>query len=126
MIPSGQEAALERCFELMRTRRLPVYLAVFKRFGAAFGGPLSFPLEGWTLAVDLPAAAPGLRAALDELDEVVAGCGGRVYLTKDVRLRRETMAAMYPELDRFDAQRARVDPDGVLRSDLVAAVCGLV
>ena len=118
MIPSGQEAALERCFELMRRRRLPVYLAVFKRFGPAFGGPLSFPLEGWTLAADLPAAAPGLHAALDELDEIVAGCGGRVYLTKDARLRREVMSAMYPELDRFDAQRSRVDPEGILRSDL--------
>jgi decaprenylphospho-beta-D-ribofuranose 2-oxidase len=118
VIPSGQEAALQRCFELMRTRRLPVYLAVFKRFGAAFGGPLSFPLEGWTLAADLPAGAPGLLATLDELDEVVAGCGGRVYLTKDARLRRETMTAMYPELDRFHAQRSKVDPDGVLRSDL--------
>ena len=118
VIPCGQETALERCFELMRTRRLPVYLAVFKRFGPAFGGPLSFPLEGWTLAVDLPAGAPGLRAALDELDEVVAGCGGRVYLTKDARLRRETMSAMYPELGRFATQRARVDPNGMLRSDL--------
>ncbi len=118
VIPSGQEAALERCFELMRTRRLPVYLAVFKRFGAAFGGPLSFPLEGWTLAADLPAGAAGLRAALDELDEVVAGSGGRVYLTKDARLRREMMHVMYPELDRFQAQRARVDPEGILRSDL--------
>ena len=118
VIPAGQEAALERCFELIRTRRLPVYLAVFKRFGAAFGGPLSFPLEGWTLAIDLPAAAPGLCAALNELDEVVAGCGGRVYLTKDVRLRREAIDAMYPELDRFQAQKARVDPEGILRSDL--------
>lgn len=118
VVPAGEERALERCFAIMRTRRLPVYLAVFKRFGAAFGGPLSFPLEGWTLAADLPAGAPGLRAALDELDEVVAGCGGRVYLTKDIRLRREHMAAMYPELDRFHAQRAQVDPGGVLRSDL--------
>jgi decaprenylphospho-beta-D-ribofuranose 2-oxidase len=118
VVPSGQEHALERCFELIRTRRLPVYLAVFKRFGPAFGGPLSFPLEGWTLAADLPAAAPGLRAALDELDEVLAGCGGRVYLTKDARLRAETMHAMYPDLDRFHAQRSKVDPEGVLRSDL--------
>ncbi len=118
VIPSGQEHALERCFELIRTRRLPVYLAVFKRFGPGFGGPLSFPLEGWTLAADLPAAAPGLRAALDELDEVVAGCGGRVYLTKDARLRPESMTAMYPQLDRFHALRARVDPAGILRSDL--------
>jgi len=118
VIPTGQERALERCFQLMRARRLPVYLAVFKRFGPAFGGPLSFPLEGWTLAIDLPAAAPGLRAALDELDELIAGCGGRVYLTKDIRLRREALTAMYPQLDRFHSQRARVDPEGILRSDL--------
>jgi decaprenylphospho-beta-D-ribofuranose 2-oxidase len=118
VVPSGQEAALVRCFELMRSRRLPVYLAVFKRFGAWFGGPLSFPVEGWTLAVDVPAGAPGLASALDELDEVVAGCGGRVYLAKDVRLRREVLLSMYPQVDRFHAQRARVDPAGVLRSDL--------
>ncbi len=126
VIPVGQETALERCFELISTRRLPVYLAVFKRFGAAFGGPLSFPVEGWTLAVDLPAAAPGLHAALDELDELVAGCGGRVYLSKDVRLRRECLEAMYPQLERFQAQRRRVDPDGVLRSDLARrlGLCG--
>jgi decaprenylphospho-beta-D-ribofuranose 2-oxidase len=118
VVPSGREAELVRCVRLLRLRRLPVYLAVLKRLGPEFGGPLSFPLEGWTLAADMPAAAPGLMAALDELDEVVAGCGGRVYLTKDARLRRETMAAMYPELDRFRAQRAPVDPGGVLRSDL--------
>jgi len=118
VVPSGQETTLVRCFELMRSRRLPVYLAVFKRFGAEFGGPLSFPLRGWTLAVDVPAAAPGLRSALDELDEVVAGCGGRVYLSKDARLRREALEAMYPQLDGFNALRDRVDPGGVLRSDL--------
>jgi len=117
-IPTGQEHALERCFALIRSRRLPVYLAVFKRFGAFFGGPLSFPIAGWTLAIDMPAAAPGLRPALDELDELVAGCGGRVYLTKDARLQRHTLPAMYPQLDLFHAQRAKVDPDGVLRSDL--------
>ncbi len=118
VLPSGAEDALERCFALIRTRRVPVYLAVFKRFGAASGGPLSFPLEGWTLALDIPAPAPGLRTTLDELDELVAGAGGRVYLSKDARLRRETMGAMYPQLERFHAQRARVDPEGVLRSDL--------
>jgi decaprenylphospho-beta-D-ribofuranose 2-oxidase len=118
VLPSGAEDALERCFALIRARRVPVYLAVFKRFGAASGGPLSFPLEGWTLALDIPAPAPGLRAALDALDELVAGAGGRVYLSKDARLRREAMGAMYPQLERFHAQRARVDPEGVLRSDL--------
>jgi decaprenylphospho-beta-D-ribofuranose 2-oxidase len=118
VIPSGRERELEACFELIRGRRLPVYLAVFKRFGPEFGGPLSFPLAGWTLAIDMPAAAPGLRRALDDLDELVVAAGGRVYLTKDVRLRRDVLPAMYPQLARFRAQRTRVDPDGLLRSDL--------
>ncbi|HSZ14731.1 MAG TPA: FAD-binding oxidoreductase [Solirubrobacteraceae bacterium] len=126
VIPRGAEDALVRCFELIRERRLPVYLAVFKRMGAASGGPLSFPLEGWTLAVDIPAAAPGLRAALEALDQLVAGAGGRVYLSKDARLGRDALAAMYPQLDRFHAQRARVDPQRVLRSDLAQrlGLCG--
>jgi decaprenylphospho-beta-D-ribofuranose 2-oxidase len=118
VVPDGQEAALMRCFAIVRERRLPVYLAVFKRFGEAFGGPLSFPLAGWTLAIDMPAGAPGLHEALTALDDVVAGCGGRVYLTKDARMSAAALRAMYPQLDRFAAQRGRVDPNGVLRSDL--------
>jgi decaprenylphospho-beta-D-ribofuranose 2-oxidase len=126
VVPAGQDAALMACFDLIRRRRLPVYLAVFKRLGASFGGPLSFPLEGWTLAADLPASAPGLGGALDALDQLVAGCGGRVYLSKDVRLRPDALHAMYPQLSRFHAQRARVDPEGVLRSDLAQrlGLCG--
>jgi decaprenylphospho-beta-D-ribofuranose 2-oxidase len=126
VVPAGQQDALMACFELIRRRRLPVYLAVFKRLGASFGGPLSFPLEGWTLAADLPAAAPGLGPALDELDQLLAGCGGRVYLSKDSRLRPDVLRVMYPQLERFHAQRARVDPEGVLRSDLARrlGLCG--
>jgi decaprenylphospho-beta-D-ribofuranose 2-oxidase len=120
VIPLGSESDLQRCFEVIRTQRLPVYLAVFKRFGSAFGGPLSFPIEGWTLALDIPAQAAGVRQTLDRLDEMVAGAGGRVYLAKDARLRPELLGAMYPQLERFRAIRRRVDPDGLLRSDLAA------
>jgi decaprenylphospho-beta-D-ribofuranose 2-oxidase len=118
VVPIGAEQALRASFELFRRHRLPVYLAVFKRMGASFGGPLSFPLEGWTLAVDIPAGAPGLASALDELDGLIAGCGGRVYLSKDIRLRPDLLGVMYPELERFRELRTRVDPEGVLRSDL--------
>jgi decaprenylphospho-beta-D-ribofuranose 2-oxidase len=125
-LPTGEVSALRRCFQVLR--KLPVYLAVFKRFGPRFGGPLSFPIEGWTLAVDIPGAAPGLRASLDRLDDMVAEAGGRVYLSKDIRLRRDHLQAMYPDLERFRSQRAHVDPDGVVRSDLGTrlGLCGAV
>jgi len=115
-LPTGEVRALRRCFQVLR--KLPVCLAVFKRFGPRFGGPLSFPIEGWTLAVDIPGAAPGLRASLDRLDDVVAQAGGRVYLSKDIRLHRDHLRTMYPELENFRTQQTGVDPDGVVRSDL--------
>jgi decaprenylphospho-beta-D-ribofuranose 2-oxidase len=117
-VPLGQERELVRCIELLRARRLPVYLAVLKRFGGFAAGPLSFPVEGFALALDLPGGADGLWSALDALDEIVARAGGRVYLAKDVRLRGDVLPVMYPQLDRFQAVRARVDPERLIASDL--------
>jgi decaprenylphospho-beta-D-ribofuranose 2-oxidase len=118
VVPRGAEDTLLRVIHLLRERRQPMYLAVLKRFGPGSGGLLSFPLEGWTFAIDIPADAPGLGGALDEADELVAAAGGRVYLAKDARLRPEMLAAMYPDLERFRAVRGRVDPRGTLRSDM--------
>lgn len=117
-VPRGQERTLRAAAEHLRRRRLPVYLATLKRLGEGSGGLLSFPLPGWTLALDIPADAPGLKEELDVLDDLVAQAGGRVYLAKDVRLRPATLAAMYLQLERFRDLRARVDPQSAMRSDM--------
>jgi decaprenylphospho-beta-D-ribofuranose 2-oxidase len=114
----GQEDALRRVVRRISERRCPSFLAVLKRFGESDPGWLSFPVPGWTLALDIPAGLPGLGAFLDELDEEVAAAGGRVYLAKDARLRPELLQAMYPRLDDFRALRAELDPHGVFVSDL--------
>ncbi|CAL9559071.1 FAD-binding protein [Streptomyces sp. enrichment culture] len=118
VVGHGREEALRRIVGRISARRCPSFLAVLKRFGAADPGWLSFPVPGWTLALDIPARLPGLGAFLDELDEEVAHAGGRVYLAKDSRLRPELLAAMYPRLDDFRALRAELDPRGVFVSDL--------
>jgi decaprenylphospho-beta-D-ribofuranose 2-oxidase len=93
-------------------------LAVMKRFGPGNPGPLSFPGEGWTLALDFAVGASGMSSLLDRLDELVVGCGGRVYLAKDARLPSRFVAEMYPRLPALAEVLGRVDPEGVLRSDL--------
>jgi decaprenylphospho-beta-D-ribofuranose 2-oxidase len=117
-VPEGRGALLVEIVQRLRAARQPMYLAVMKRFGEGSGGLLSFPIPGWTLAVDLPAASPGLHAVLDTTDELLAAAGGRVYLAKDSRLKAELLPRMYPQLHRFRSIRAAVDPQGVLRSDL--------
>jgi len=125
VVPPGAESVLERALERLRAARVPCYLAVLKDFGAANDAPLSFPAQGWTLALDLPRSAPLLSSALDDLDELVAGAGGRIYLTKDARTRPDALAAMYPRLREWRAVRDTADPDGRWRSDL-ALRTGLV
>ncbi|MCX4669406.1 FAD-binding oxidoreductase [Streptomyces sp. NBC_01381] len=118
VVGHGKEEALRRIVRRISERGCPSFLAVLKRFGEGDPGWLSFPMPGWTLALDIPANLPGLGAFLDELDEEVATSDGRVYLAKDSRLRPEMLAAMYPRLDDFRALRADLDPRGLFRSDL--------
>jgi decaprenylphospho-beta-D-ribofuranose 2-oxidase len=118
VVPFGSEAVVRRILESLASASAPSFLSVLKRFGQANEAPLSFPVGGWTLVVDLPASIPGLGALLDRFDESVVECGGRVYLAKDSRLRPDALAAMYPRLREWQRVRDALDPAGVLGSDL--------
>ena len=84
-VPNEAAHLVPRTLEALRKVGAPSFLTVLKRFGHSNPAPLSFPMPGWTLAADVPAAVPGLLEVLDQLDEEVADAGGRLYLAKDSR-----------------------------------------
>ncbi|MGH3862124.1 FAD-binding protein [Actinokineospora sp.] len=92
------------------------FLNVLKRMGESNAAPLSFPRPGWTITVDFP-ITPRLPAFCAELDELVLGVGGRLYLAKESRTAPETFHRMYPRLDEWRKVRQSVDPDGLFISD---------
>jgi FAD/FMN-containing dehydrogenase len=111
---AGGREALLRLLDLIAAGGTGSFLAVLKQFGPGGlpgqGGMLSFPMAGYTLAVDFP-ATPAAFSLMREMDEVVADHGGRLYLAKDARMGPEMMSASYPDLDRFRAICRAVDPD---------------
>jgi len=118
VLPFGQEAAVRRSFELVSRARAASFVTVLKRFGEGDPGLLSFPMPGWTLALDVPARTRGLERLFGSLDRLVVEAGGRVYLAKDSRVPPGALAEMYPRLPEFRKLRAEFDPDGILASDL--------
>ena len=117
LFPFTERAGLVRMLETLAREQRASFLAVLKCFGDAGPGLLSYPMPGYTLALDLP-NRPGLEAFTRALDRILLDHGGRLYLAKDAVTEPATWAAMYPKREAFLAIRRDVDPRGILRSNL--------
>lgn len=91
------------------------FLAVLKLYGKENENYLSFPTEGYSLALDFK-IEKGLFTLLDKLDEIVVKYGGRIYLTKDVRVSKETFEKGYKDIERFRSYRKRHKMDEKFQS----------
>lgn len=100
----ASEAGLSALLDAISTAGAGSFLAVLKRFGAQ-DSVFSFPMEGYTLALDFPVHAKTLRL-LSELDRITLDHGGRFYLAKDSRMSAATFAASDDRIDAFRAVRS--------------------
>jgi decaprenylphospho-beta-D-ribofuranose 2-oxidase len=104
------ETGMRRLLEAISAAGAGSFLAVLKRMGSQSFGMLSFPMEGYTLALDFPATPENLNL-LGRLDAITADHGGRVYLTKDARVSADMFTRGYPQLQEFCNLRARYGLD---------------
>jgi decaprenylphospho-beta-D-ribofuranose 2-oxidase len=111
------ERALRRLLEAVAASRGASFLAVIKAMGRPGRGLLSFPMRGYTLALDVP-MRDGTAALMRGLEAITLDHGGRIYLAKDSFLSPEGFARMYPAAPRFREVVAGIDPEGRLQSSL--------
>lgn len=93
------------------------FLNVLKKFGAGQDRYLSFPMEGYTFAIDFPITGR-LRSFTERLDQLVLDMGGRIYLGKDAWLTEKFFKAMYPQHVKWLEVKRKYDPANKFSSDL--------
>jgi decaprenylphospho-beta-D-ribofuranose 2-oxidase len=110
-------AGLGRLLRAVSAWRASSFLAVLKTLGGASQGMLSFPMRGYTLAMDLP-NRDGVRDLLANLEAITLEHRGRVYLAKDAALSPSGFRRMYPRLDEYRQVLERIDPQSRMLSDM--------
>lgn len=117
VLPLASSAeGLKKILSRISARGQGSFLAVLKLFGEQ-DDLISFPMKGYTLALDFP-IRPGLFQFLDELDEMVADYGGRIYLSKDARMKKEVFWRTYPHAVKFQETIRKYDPENRFNSQL--------
>ncbi|NRB81186.1 MAG: FAD-binding oxidoreductase [Saccharospirillaceae bacterium] len=81
-------------------------LTVLKELGPENENYLSFPIKGYTLALDFK-VSPTIWGLLDELDELVLKYGGKIYLCKDARMSEQTFKQCYPNWTKLQKVREK-------------------
>jgi len=114
---NSAQAGMRVLLSRIRKAGLGSFLAVYKRIGHD-GVTLPFAVPGLTLAMDFGLRRPEVLPLLDELDRVVIDHGGRIYLSKDARMKPATFRQMYPEYETWREVVRKVSPRGIFRSGM--------
>lgn len=112
---TSSEQGLTEILQRITHSGMGSFLAVLKLYGAQNDNWLSFPLEGYSLALDFK-IQEGLFALLNELDQLVLRYGGRIYLAKDARMSQVVFEQGYPKVGAFRQLRKELGADKVFQS----------
>ena len=88
-------AGLSKILKVVQKKSSGSFLAVLKKFGPGVD-TFSFPMEGYTLALDFKATKRNILAAR-ELTNIVKEMNGRIYLAKDALMNESEFDGQYKE-----------------------------
>jgi L-gulono-1,4-lactone dehydrogenase len=119
--------AIERVMDLVKRRRLPVSFPLEVRVVApddaflstAHGRETAYVAVHMFRGTEFESYFRGVEAIMDDY-------GGRPHWGKRHYKTAATLRERYPEWDRFQAVRARLDPDGLFQNDYTERVLGPV
>lgn len=111
----GALQGIRKILDMVSTAGKGSFLSVLKKFGPANANLLSFPMQGYTLAMDFKFEIDTLPL-LDELDRVVADHGGRLYLAKDARMAASFFQTSYPRWEEMRELRRESGADSLFHS----------
>jgi FAD/FMN-containing dehydrogenase len=103
--PVGAQDAVAELLRLTAEARQGSFVTGLKVFGdQPSPGLMSFPMEGVTIALDIPNKGSSTHQFLAQLEQVVTEAGGRLYPAKDATMSMRTFQQGYPRLDTFLTQ----------------------
>jgi decaprenylphospho-beta-D-ribofuranose 2-oxidase len=106
VIPIGNaEQGLSELLKEISNAGVGSFLAVLKRFGKQ-SSKFSFPMEGYTLALDFPVNNKTLDL-MNKLDSITIKHNGRFYLAKDSRMSQEVFRQSEHRAEAYEKFRQR-------------------
>jgi L-gulonolactone oxidase len=121
---NAREAA-ERVLALVPRRRLPILFPIEVRFAASDDAFLSTAHGRATCYVAVHQYnGMEFESYFRAVEEIMDSYAGRPHWGKRHYQRAATLRERYPEWDRFQAVRARLDPQGVFANDYTRRVLG--
>ena len=119
--------ALERALSLIERRGLPILFPFEVRFAAGDDALLSTAHERETCYIAAHQyTGMEFESFFRGFEEIMDSYGGRPHWGKRHYQTAGTLRERYPQWDRFQAVRARLDPDGVFANDYTRRVLGPV
>ncbi len=96
---NAYDGIYELLYKIQQSNHTP-YLIVLKLMGKENDNYLSFPLEGYTIAIDFK-MDKNLFSFLNQLDQITLSHNGRAYLAKDARMSQPFFEKGYSRLKLF-------------------------